>query len=409
MPGGRTAAYVLYFVPTPRDKPAAHTQEAKFRKGYPMHVKMHKLFETFLHAHSLQPEASVVFSLTTPARLGDYLEDLDPEMNLDWSNQSFQGLPSLREKVVARMGYAPECSADDVLITAGTSEANFLAITQLVEAGDELIVDVPGWPQPLALGEAIGAVVKQLPRYEDRAWQFDLNELADLITDKTKLIYLCNPNNPTGHVLDEETLKQVAALAEGVGAYVLCDEVYRGLEWHGADTPRIASFYERGISTGSISKLFGMQGLRTGWMVCRDPKVILDAMVLREYTSEIMNVMGETIADIVLREERFAPKVAQVRAAERQNIEFLDQFIAEMPMLSWHRPKAGLIGFCRIDLPIDADLFAKRLLAPPYRTFVMSGSAYHYPQHIRLGVGGGATVGLDVGLERMKTLLHSIE
>ncbi|MCB0063347.1 MAG: aminotransferase class I/II-fold pyridoxal phosphate-dependent enzyme [Caldilineaceae bacterium] len=373
-----------------------------------MHVNMHKLFETFLHAHALQPEASVVFSLATPARLGDYLADLDPEMKLDWSDQSFQGLPSLREKVVDRMGYAPVCSADNVLITAGTNEANFLAITQLVEAGDEMIFDVPGWPQPLALGEAIGAVVKELPRYEEKGWEFEIDELAALITDKTKLIYLCNPNNPTGHVLSEDTLKAVAQLAERVGAYVLCDEVYRGLEWHGAETPRIANFYERGISTGSISKIFGMQGLRTGWMVCRDPNVILDAMVLRENTSEIMNVMGEAIADIVLREDRFAPKVAQVRAAEAQNMDLLDQFIAEMPMLAWHRPQAGLIGFCRIDLPIDADTFAKRLLDPPYRTFVMSGNVYNYPQHIRLGVGGGAAAGLDVGLARMKELLYSI-
>ncbi|MEZ4736020.1 MAG: hypothetical protein R3E79_53710 [Caldilineaceae bacterium] len=86
-----------------------------------MHVKIHKLFETFFHAHALQPEASVVFSLATPLELGDYLKDLDPEMKLDWSDQSFQGLPSLREKVVARMGYAPVCSADNVLITAGTN------------------------------------------------------------------------------------------------------------------------------------------------------------------------------------------------------------------------------------------------------------------------------------------------
>lgn len=373
-----------------------------------MYVKMHKLFQTFLTAHALQPEASVVFSLATPARLGDYLSDLDPEMSLDWSDQSFQGMPSLREQVVACMGYAPECQADHVLITAGTNEANFLAIAQLVGPGDEMIVDVPGWPQPLALGEAIGAVVKRLPRYEAQGWRFEVDELASLITDKTRLIYLCNPNNPTGHVLDQETLKQVIELADRVGAYVLCDEVYRGLEWHGAETPRVASLYERGISTGSISKVFGMQGLRTGWLICRDPKVILDAMVLRENTSEIMNVMGEAIANIVLSPAHFGPTVARVRAAESQNMDFLDHFIAEMPMLSWHRPQAGLIGFCRLDLSMDADTFAQRLLDPPYRTFVMSGSVYDYPHHLRLGVGGGAAVGLDVGVARMRSLLNSL-
>ncbi|MEK6249302.1 MAG: aminotransferase class I/II-fold pyridoxal phosphate-dependent enzyme, partial [Planctomycetales bacterium] len=129
-----------------------------------MRVKIHKLFESFLVSLEAKPEASLVHSLAQPPRLGDFLDDLDPELLLDWSGQSFQGMPSLREKVVKRWGYAPVCSPDDVLITAGTAEANFLAISNLVTAGDEMIVDVPGWPQPLVLGEAIGATVRKLPR-----------------------------------------------------------------------------------------------------------------------------------------------------------------------------------------------------------------------------------------------------
>jgi aspartate/methionine/tyrosine aminotransferase len=376
-----------------------------------MRVKLHKLFEYFLAALKAKPEASVVHSLGASPRLGDFLEDLDPNLSLDWSAQSFQGLPSLREKVVARLEYAPVCQPADVLITAGTAEANFLAISQLVGPGDEMIVDVPGWPQPLVLGEALGATIKQLPRYEAQGWAFDLNELADLISPKTKLIFICNPNNPTGHLLDEATLTRVIALADKVGAYVLTDEVYRGLEWgpqpmlRSQQTPRVANLYERGISTGSVSKALGLQGLRTGWLICRDPKLIFDAMLLRENTSEIMNIMGEAIAEVALSEPRFTQAMDKARREGQANLQTLDAFIQATAALTWQQPQAGLIGFAYLNLPLAADTFAAQLLEAPYRTFVMSGSAYGYPQHLRLGVGGGDAAALQHGLDRLRQRL----
>jgi len=373
-----------------------------------MRVKIHKLFESFVASLEAKPEASLVHSLAQPPRLGDFLDELDPDLLLDWSGQSFQGMPSLREKVVQRWGYAPNCSADDVLITAGTAEANFLAISNLVAAGDEMIVDVPGWPQPLVLGEAIGAKVRKLLRREDNRWQFDFDELAGLITSKTKLIFICNPNNPTGHALDSDELERVAEMADHVGAHVLVDEVYRSMEWNNCPTPRMATLYERGISTGSVSKVLGLQGLRTGWLVCRDPQLIFDSMVLREDTSEIMNIMGEAIADIALDASRFTQAVTKARLAGQRNLDLLDQFIEKQPGLSWHRPQSGLIGFCRLNLPIDADELSARLLAPPYKTFVMSGAAYGFPSHIRVGAGGGDSADLPRGLERLGALLQTL-
>jgi aspartate/methionine/tyrosine aminotransferase len=374
-----------------------------------MRVKMHKLFQNFLAALEAQPEASVVHSMTASPRLGDFLDELDPGLSLDWSAQSFQGLTELRDRVIARMGYAPACTASDVLITAGTAEANFLAISNLVGPGDEMIVDVPGWPQPLVLGEAIGAVVKKLPRHEADSWAFDPDELAGLITSKTRLIFLCNPNNPTGHLMTRPELERVVELADRVGAYVLTDEVYRGLEWVDEPTPSAAMLYERGISTGSVSKALGLQGLRTGWLVSRDPKLVFDSVVLREDTSEIMNIMGEAIANIALGETRYREAIDRARADGRGNLNLLDRFITDVAALSWQRPRAGLIGFCRLELPIDADAFAERLLAPPYRTFIMSGSAYGFPQHVRLGVGGGDSAALAAGLERMQQLLEELD
>ena len=373
-----------------------------------MYIRPHALFKKFMAGLAARPEASVVHSLSQSPTLAEFLPDLDPDLSLDWSGKSFFGLPALREHVLGRTGTAASCDIEDVLITAGAAEANFLAISQLVQPGDEMIVDVPGWPQPLVLGEAIGADVKRLQRREEQAWRFDLEQLRDLVSDKTRLIFLCNPNNPTGQVMSETELEAVVEIADRVGAYVLCDEVYAGMEWDGQAIPRIANYYDKGISTGSVSKVLGLQGLRTGWMICRDKKMLFDAMVLREDTSEIMNIMGEAIAEIALREDRYASAVARARAAGRHNLDIVDAWIASRPELSWHRPAAGLIGFCRLDTVYCADHLAERLIGEPYRTFVMPGSAYDFPRHLRLGVGGGAEANIENALQRMGDCLDDI-
>ena len=373
-----------------------------------MYVRPHALFKEFMAGLAAEPEASVVHSLAEPPILADFLADLDPNLSLDWSGKSFLGMPALREQILARTSTITNCNVENVLITAGAAEANFLAISQLVQPGDEMIVDVPGWPQPLVLGEAIGADIKRLERREENAWRFDIDHLNDLVSDRTKLIFLCHPNNPTGQVMSETELNAVVKIAEQVGAYVLCDEVYADMEWDDQPIPRIANLYDRGISVGSVSKGLGLQGLRTGWMISQDKQVLFDAMVLREDTSEIMNIMGEAIAEIALREDRYRIAMTRARAAGRRNLEIVDCWIAQRPELSWQRPAAGLIGFCSLDMTISADTLAQRLIKKPYRTFVMSGSAYDYPQHLRIGIGGGAAVNMDTALQRLGQCLDDI-
>ena len=380
-----------------------------------MRVETHELFEQFQRALASSPEASLVASLSESPQLGEFLPMLDPHLSLDWSGHSFQGLPSLRDKVLTRTGAGSDCSVDDVLITAGAAEANFLAINQLVLPGDEIVVDTPGWPQPLVLAGAIGARIRRLPRYESRGWAFDIDELAGLVNAKTRVIFICNPNNPSGHLLSTDELASVVDLADSVGAWLLTDEVYRGLEWEGTATSGAAALYERGISTGSVSKVLGLQGLRTGWLICQDATLVRDAMVLREDSSEIMNVMGEAIADIALGEDYYPTALERARAVGRTNLDLLDAFIGEFSCLDWQRPAAGLIGFARLDTsgftcadaPADAATLSHRLLGEPWRTFVMPGSAYGEPNHLRLGAGG-ATSDLLVALDRLRDFIETM-
>lgn len=374
-----------------------------------MKVKIHTLFQYLLDTTDAAPEAVVGFSLSRSPRLRDYLADLDPDLSLDWNGQSFRGLPVLRDHVIAQAGLAGLCQPDDVLITAGAAEANYLALRQLLQPGDRIVTETPGWPQAAVLARAIGAECVAVPRHEHHDWQLDLDALAAAVNDRTRLIFLSNPNNPTGQVLTGAQLQDIAAMADRVGAWLLVDEVYAGLEWQGPRAPSIAGLYHRGITTGSVSKALGLQGLRTGWMICRDPGLIMDAVILRENSSEIMNIMGEAIAAIALRPDRLAPAMAQARAEGRANLDRLDTFVAQQPRLSWVAPRAGLIGLARLADGIGSEPFARRLLAPPYRTFLLPGTAYDQPAHIRLGVGGGAEVRLDEGLRRLARLLADWE
>jgi len=370
-----------------------------------MPVPSNSFWEQWLTAHRAKPAACVTYSLSPAPPLHEFLAELDPGLSLDWSGLDYQGLPSLREKVLDRYGYRTACSVDDVLITAGAQEANYLALTQLLSHGDEFVIDAPGWQQPLVLAKQLGAVPRLAYRNESSGWALDVDQIDALVTPRTKLIFICNPNNPTGRVEDAAAIRRVIAAADRVGAYVISDEVYRGLEWTNVETPRVATLYDRGVSTGSVSKLLGLQGLRTGWMVTRDRKLLADAMVLRENTSEIMNVLGERIADVALQPGKFSAAVERSRGTGSARMARLDQFVAAQPALSWTRPAAGLLGLARLDLPFSADRFAQTLLAPPYRTFVMSGSAYACPQHLRLGAGGVSPAELEFGLERLAELL----
>jgi aspartate/methionine/tyrosine aminotransferase len=369
-----------------------------------MKVEIHTLFQYLLNTTEANPELAVGLSLSEPPILGAFLDDLDPAMPLDWNNRSFRGLPALREHVLARAGLEGVCALDDVLITAGAAEANYLAFTQLVQAGDEVVVEQPGWPQAEVLARAKGAHVRRVARDESEDWALSLDALAEAVTPKTRLIFLSNPNNPTGRLLNRGDLERVAEIADRVGAWLLVDEVYAGLEWHGPRAPSIAGLYGRGITTGSVSKALGLQGLRTGWMICRDPGLIMDAVILRENSSEIMNIMGEAIAEIALRPARYAEAMGRARATGRANLDRLDAFVRQTDGLSWVRPEAGLIGLARLTGGQGGDAFAERLLAPPYRTFLLPGSSYDCPDHIRLGVGGDPAT-LDEGLRRIARLL----
>ena len=367
-----------------------------------MKATIHKLFDYLLETTASEPpECFIGFSMARSPRLKEFLADLDPELSLDWNGKSFLGLPALRQRVLDQAGLGPPL--DSVLITAGAAEANYLLFRQLLTAGDEIVTEAPGWPQAGVMAKAIGAKLVEVARDETHGWGLDPEAVARAVTKKTRMIFLTNPNNPSGRLIPDADLRALADLAERHGIWLVVDEVYAGLEWAGPRPPSIAGMTRFGITTGSVSKALGLQGLRTGWMICQSPEVIRDAMILRENSSEIMNVLGEHIAEVALRPERLAAALGRARA---EGLDRLEDFVAGEPRLSWHRPQAGLIGLARVERT-DGESLARALLKPPYRTFLLPGSAYGLPQHIRIGAGGGPEARLEEGLGRLSELLAS--
>lgn len=371
-----------------------------------MDVKINKLFEIFLHAQDVGFDYSVTFSLRSSPRLKDFLDDLDPELPLDWSGKSFYGMPELRQRVIETQGY--NVSVDNVLITAGTNEAIFLVLTQTVSPGDEIVIDLPSWPQVYQLSKAYGAKVKIVKRREELGWGIDLDELNDAVTPNTRLIFVNSPNNPTGAVLKEEEMKRICEIARANDAYLLSDEVYRNLEWDGPVSPSAVNYYEKAISAASVSKTMGLQGIRTGWMATQDKELLYKCLVLREDASEVMNVLGEHIALAALKPEKYKKLLDGAKEEGRRCWPIISEWVERSEVFEWVKPKAGFLCLVKYDLDIGSEEFCKRLLAQPYRTLIQPGIAYGFENYIRMGVGGGNAEEIKKGLEQIDRFVKDL-
>jgi aspartate/methionine/tyrosine aminotransferase len=319
--------------------------------------------------------------------LGDILDGIPLDLPLAKSGNRY-GYPPLRERIVQSQRY--RVGVESVLVTSGTQHANFLALASALGRGDEAIIESPSWEQPRVLCEAFGVKAKILPRRPELGWKFDLDELETLATPRVKLIYLCHPGNPTGAVLDEPELKAVCAVAARIGAYVVSDEIYRGLEWDGELSPSVVDCYERGVTTSSVSKTLGMSGLRLGWLATQDRAFLERCLELKYYMSlHQQSRLDEVIALAALEPARYKSLIDQTMVAARVNYDLVSAWMERNGVFSWVRPRGGFLAFPRYDLPIPSWDLCVRLLDPPYRTYLIPGSCYGHEGHVRLGFGPG--------------------
>ena len=289
------------------------------------------------------------------------------------------GSPRLRALVA---GLYERQGADNVLVTHGAIGANALVHATLVGPGDHVVSIVPTYQQHASIPESYGARVDLLTLREEDGWLPDLDELDRLVTADTRLIALANPNNPTGALVDEADLRRIVEIAERAGAWVLCDEVYRGVDQEGDGfTASIADLYERGVSTGSMSKPFSLAGLRLGWIVA--PADLLAAVAIhRDYTTLSVGRVDDLLASVAL-ESRDAI-LGRAKRITRTNLAILDEWVASRSDVHYVRPRSGTTALLRYDAPLGSYELCRRLLAETGVMFT-PGDAFEVPSTVRIG------------------------
>lgn len=332
--------------------------------------------------------------------LGEILDGIPLDLRLEKSGNRY-GYPPLRETIIKTHGYT--VPKENVLVTSGTQHANFLTFAVLLEAGDEAIIEAPSWEQPKVVCEALGVNAKILKRRPDLDWKFDLGELEGLMGPKVKLIYICHPSNPTGAILSESELKETCRIAGRHGAYVVSDEIYRGLEWEGGLSPSVVNLYERGISTSSVSKTLGMSGLRLGWLATQDRQLLEDCMDLKYYISlHQQSRLDEVVVMAALRPEKYWRLVGETMAAAKVNYDITAEWMRTNGTFMWVPPRGGFLSFPSYALDIASWDLCVRLLEKPYKTYILPGSCYGVEGHVRLGFGPGTPAeSMRAGLEKI--------
>ncbi|MGM8213435.1 aminotransferase [Virgibacillus sp. W0430] len=292
--------------------------------------------------------------------------------------------------------------SDNVLVMNGAIGANFLLLYSLIKPGDEVICVQPTYQQLYSVPESFGATVKLLTLKKENGFFPDLEELAALVSSKTKLIIINNPNNPTGAVMEEPMLQQIVAIAKSVDAYLLCDEVYRGLlQDSSMNVPSIVDIYEKGISTGSMSKALSLAGLRLGWIAASE-EIIEECEKHRDYTTISCGMIDDILAVHALK--NYDKIMERNLKIVRDNLEILDKWIQNEPNINYVKPQGGTTAILSYNYDVSSVDFCLGLYEES-GTFLAPGSCFDMEGTVRIGYACDTNV-LRQGLQKVSEYLR---
>ena len=293
------------------------------------------------------------------------------------------GTPELRERVCALY---PGTDIENILITTGSAEANFLLAWSQIDPGDEALFMIPNYMQLWGLMRAFGAQVKTYQLRENLDWNPDLDELKKLITSRTKIIAVTNPNNPTGSRLSTEARETILELAEKADAWIFADEVYQGAELDGQTTPSFWGPYDKVVVSNGLSKAYGLPGLRMGWMVA--PKdFIHQVWPYHDYTTISISAVSDRLARIALAPENRDKILARTRDILGANIGILCSWFEKQDgLFHYLPPQAGAITFARYGLDINSTELVNTIREKK-SVLIVPGDHFAMDRYLRFGYG----------------------
>lgn len=307
------------------------------------------------------------------------------------------GKPELRELIASPH---KNISADEVLITAGAAAALFIAATTLLDKKDHLVVLRPNYATNIETPKAIGCEIDFVDLSFEKGFEPDVRHIASLLKPNTRYISITTPHNPTGTVISEQSLLQLIELAEKQGCYLLVDETYRDLSF-GTQLPLAASLSDNVISVSSVSKAFGLPGIRIGWMITKNKKLQETFLAAKEQIFLCNSIVDEEIAFQFL--EQKAEHLPAIRQKIKENLEILTNWMEAQPYLEWIAPQAGVICFPRLkkEVPVNLDAFYQTLYHS-YKTLVGPGHWFDMDKrYMRIGYGWPTAAALKKGLENI--------
>ena len=310
-------------------------------------------------------------------------KELEELLNLPLGYGYTQGTPLLRQRISNLYEGADE---NNVLVTSGSSEAIFLSAVLTVSKGDRVVMMTPNYLSFNGVAEALGAEVDYVPLLKKEKWEWDLDCLDEAVSDKTKVISVCNPNNPTGSVLNLEQMLKIVEIAGRVGAYLLVDEVYIGAELGSNLTKSFLGMYEKTIVTSGLSKSYAHPGLRIGWIIS-GKRFVEEAWAIKDYTTIASSSLSQHIATKVLEPETITKLRSRTKVLLNKNLETFSKWILPYSNhLSFLKPEAGGFAFVEYDMDINStDLVHD--IRKNEGVFIVPGDSFGIDRYFRIGLG----------------------
>ena len=294
------------------------------------------------------------------------------------------GGPDLRGVIAEQY---PGLSPENIIVTTGASEANFVVVSALVKPGDHVVIEHPNYPSLYEVPRSLGCHVSLFTLKFENRFRPDLEELKNLIAPETKLVSLTHPNNPTGSMIPETDLMALIEWVESHDMILLFDETYRHMA-HGENLlPPAATLSDKVVSISSMSKCYGLPGIRTGWLATKNSSILDNVLAIREQVSISNNALSEEITQAVLQNKESYLQEARDRIERNRTI--VAEWMHRQTHFEWIPPEVGVVCLPRIKLDVNIDpeeLF--RLLAEKYRTFVVPGRCFEMDnRYFRIGFG----------------------
>jgi len=321
-------------------------------------------------------------------------EEFEEILGLGLGYCQTNGTPELREAI---SHLYPGSNAEQILVTNGSAEANFVLIWSNIEPGDEVIFMLPNYMQMWGLVRGFGAAVKPFYLSENLNWAPDLEELKKLATKKTKMIIITNPNNPTGAVLSEEAMQTIINIAEEADAWILADEVYQGAELDNEPTQSFYGKYKKVMVVNGLSKAYGLPGLRVGWIVASED-FIKKTWSYHDYTTIAPAILSDRLAQIALSPRNREKILKRTKSILKTNFLLLDSWLNKHDdIFKFIPPQAGAIAFVRYNLKINSTRLVNKLIHEK-SLLIVPGDHFEMDHYLRIGFG-----------EKEKKLLDALE